>query len=72
MLEGRWLIFCRGYVDTPALWAAGIKSDNLAPSVLIKRVGQAGEVASLIAFLLGDESKYVTGAVYNMDGGMMS
>lgn len=37
--------------------------------VALKRSGQAEEVASLIAFLLGDESKYITGATHSIDGG---
>jgi NAD(P)-dependent dehydrogenase (short-subunit alcohol dehydrogenase family) len=35
----------------------------------IKRKGKPEEVASLIAFLLGDESQYITGSIYSIDGG---
>lgn len=38
----------------------------------IKRLGQAEEVASLVAFLLGSESKYITGSAYVIDGGLMA
>lgn len=38
----------------------------------IKRNGKAEEVAALIAFLLGDESKYITGAAYPIDGGVLA
>ena len=34
-----------------------------------KRWGEAGEVAAVIAFLLSDESSFVTGACYVVDGG---
>ncbi|KAL3442035.1 hypothetical protein BJX65DRAFT_287655 [Aspergillus insuetus] len=36
---------------------------------LFKRYGQAEEVAALIGFLLGDESKFTTNSTYNIDGG---
>lgn len=45
----------------------GRKSE--AMSVALKRSGKPEEVASLIAFLLGDESKFITGASYSVDGG---
>jgi NAD(P)-dependent dehydrogenase (short-subunit alcohol dehydrogenase family) len=37
--------------------------------VALKRSGKAEEVASLAAFLLGDESKYISGGTHSIDGG---
>ncbi|KAE8413240.1 hypothetical protein BDV36DRAFT_304260 [Aspergillus pseudocaelatus] len=34
-----------------------------------RRLGSAEEVAKVIAFLVSEESSFVTGAVYNVDGG---
>jgi NAD(P)-dependent dehydrogenase (short-subunit alcohol dehydrogenase family) len=46
------------------------KENELVQQVPLKRAGQAGEVANLIAFLLGDDSKFITGAAYTIDGGL--
>lgn len=35
----------------------------------IKREGQPSEIASLVSWLLCDESKYITGTVQVIDGG---
>lgn len=35
----------------------------------LARRGSANEAAQLICFLLADESSFVTGAVYTVDGG---
>lgn len=35
----------------------------------LKRSGLPEEVAQLVAFLLSDESKYITGSVQSIDGG---
>lgn len=38
----------------------------------LKRYGTPEEVAALIAFLLGDEAAYITGAAYPIDGGLLA
>lgn len=34
-----------------------------------KRVADPEEIANVAAFLLSDEASFITGAVYNVDGG---
>ena len=64
-----------GPIDTP-LWR-GDRSDEVNAAIMQKRsqvipigrLGQAREVAEVIAFLLSPQSSYVTGQTFNIDGG---
>ncbi|KIV87585.1 hypothetical protein PV11_03119 [Exophiala sideris] len=61
-----------GFIDTPMVSAVeaanNIKEANVDPQC-IKRKGKPEEIASVVAFLLSDESTFVTGAIWNVDGG---
>ncbi|WP_439495248.1 SDR family NAD(P)-dependent oxidoreductase [Bosea sp. (in: a-proteobacteria)] len=40
--------------------------------VPLKRYGEAGEVAALLAFVLSDEASFCTGSAFSIDGGIMA
>jgi NAD(P)-dependent dehydrogenase (short-subunit alcohol dehydrogenase family) len=72
----------RGYIETPMTTLsdkihdqagkAEEKENELIGRVPLHRPGQPDEVAKLICFLLGDESKFITGAAYIIDGGFVA
>ncbi|RMB56206.1 SDR family oxidoreductase [Dokdonia sinensis] len=59
--------------DTPLaerLLSNDKKKDMMDARHPMKRVGQPEDIASVAAFLLGDESSWITGQVLGVDGGM--
>jgi NAD(P)-dependent dehydrogenase (short-subunit alcohol dehydrogenase family) len=68
---------CPGLIESRMLSAIfeGRYGDNAPPierivdRVPARRLGQADEVASIVAFLASDDASYVSGAAYTVDGG---
>jgi 3-oxoacyl-[acyl-carrier protein] reductase len=58
-----------GPVDTAMNPADGPFAGFTRPHIAVDRYGSPAEVASLVAYLAGPESSYVTGATLNADGG---
>lgn len=47
------------------------KLESVFSRVPLGRMGTPDEAANLFCFLLSDESSYITGATYIVDGGML-
>jgi NAD(P)-dependent dehydrogenase (short-subunit alcohol dehydrogenase family) len=69
---------CPGMIDSRMLSAiidgrnpgnTPIPNDKIAERIPARRLGQASEVASIVAFLASDEASYVSGSAYTVDGG---
>ncbi len=61
--------------DTPmagALLNTDAKREANAERHPMKRIGDPDDIASMAAFLLGDQSGWITGQVFHVDGGMSS
>jgi NAD(P)-dependent dehydrogenase (short-subunit alcohol dehydrogenase family) len=69
---------CPGLIDSRMLsaiiegrnpGATPVPSERIVDRIPARRLGQASEVASIVAFLASDEASYVTGSAYTVDGG---
>jgi NAD(P)-dependent dehydrogenase (short-subunit alcohol dehydrogenase family) len=70
---------CPGTVDTPMLeWAASLDPDPLSVYEAcrqmhpIGRIAKPREIAEVVAFLAHESSSFVTGAVWTVDGGLLT
>lgn len=63
-------VIAPGFIASEA-WTAmlGGQADALAAGVPLRRIGTPDEVGALVAWLLGPQSSYVSGAVIPVDGG---
>jgi len=62
-----------GTVATPATARLSADKDLLASilaPLLVKRLGQPADIAALAVYLASDESSYITGANFTIDGGL--
>lgn len=64
-----------GYIDTPMMQvtvSTGAALGQLIDRIPAGRLGEADEVAGVVAFLLSDDASYITGATLRIDGGHLS
>jgi NAD(P)-dependent dehydrogenase (short-subunit alcohol dehydrogenase family) len=71
--------YCPGSIDTPMMQKYLEVSDDkkatmdmLCGSHLIPRLGKSEEVAKLACFLASEDSSFITGSVYAVDGGALA
>jgi NAD(P)-dependent dehydrogenase (short-subunit alcohol dehydrogenase family) len=69
---------CPGLIDSRMLSAivegrnpgnTPVPNERIVERIPARRLGQASEVASIVAFLGSDEASYVSGSAYTVDGG---
>ncbi len=61
---------CPGVIDTEMNDDLSFEDvETLCNDVPLQRMGEPEEVADLIAFLVSDKAKYITGSVYDINGG---
>jgi NAD(P)-dependent dehydrogenase (short-subunit alcohol dehydrogenase family) len=72
-------VICPGPVDTPLIWdSARAFPDpsqavrNAAQTTLLKRLGEPSDVAQAALFLASEQARWITGAVLNVDGGVLA
>jgi NAD(P)-dependent dehydrogenase (short-subunit alcohol dehydrogenase family) len=72
---------CPGLIDSRMLSAiiegrnpspAPVPEGKIVERIPARRLGQASEVASIVAFLASDEASYVSGSAYTVDGGRVA
>ena len=64
-------ILAPGYVDTAILAGdSQSKREQRENEVPLKRVGTPEDMASTIAFLVSDDSAYITGSIIHVNGGL--
>jgi 3-oxoacyl-[acyl-carrier protein] reductase len=61
-----------GPIDTEATRkVVGTAADDLVRALALKRIGQPDDLVGMCLFLLSDEASWITGQIFNVDGGQV-
>ena len=64
-------VIAPGYIDTEMTsFLDDQQKEEIIGQLSIKRVGKPEDIANMVAFLCSDESEYITGQVFPVDGGL--
>lgn len=64
---------CPGYIETRMTEEVRRRrGEAIMRNTPLGRMGQPGEIAEMVVWLLSERASYVTGACYNVDGGWMA
>ncbi len=64
---------CPGFIQTPMTEdTMKRRGEAIIGQIPFRRMGQPGEIAEMVVWLLSERASYATGAAYNVDGGWMA
>ena len=64
-------VIAPGYIDTDMTsFLDDQQKEEIIGQLSIKRVGKPEDIANMVSFLCSDESEYITGQVFPVDGGL--
>jgi len=64
-------VIAPGYIDTDMTsFLNEEQKEDIIGQLSIKRVGKPEDIANMVSFLCSDESEYITGQVFPVDGGL--
>jgi NAD(P)-dependent dehydrogenase (short-subunit alcohol dehydrogenase family) len=64
---------CPGYIETNMTKETmRRRGEEVMAQVPLKRLGRPEEIAEMVVWLCSDRASYVTGALYNVDGGYLT
>jgi acetoacetyl-CoA reductase len=64
-------VICPGYIATEMVMAVpkDVMDKVILPQIPVGRLGQADEIARIVAFLAGDDAGFITGSTLSANGG---